>query len=153
MSDKNSKMTKASDNINEEDEQILEGFPKDIEEILEGMPEDQRKHVRQMVVSSFQMGGMIPTENTISKKITEDHITQFLEGSKINMEHSYAEKKQRKIFAVVAMILTMGFIIAIIVILKDNPDIMEKIIYTIAGLIAGAFGGYGIGKRKNSDDE
>lgn len=32
--------------------------------------------------------------------------------------------------------------------LKDNPDIMEKVIYAAGGLIAGPVGGYGIGKNK-----
>ena len=38
-----------------------------------------------------------------------------------------------------------------IVLLKDNPDVMEKIIYTVGGVIVGAFGGYGFGKNRNDD--
>lgn len=45
----------------------------------------------------------------------------------------------------------MAFIVVIILLLKDIPDIMEKIIYTIGGLAAGAIGGYGFGKFKNDE--
>lgn len=49
------------------------------------------------------------------------------------------------------MIVAMAFIIIIIVLLKDNPEIMEKIIYTVGGVVIGAFGGYGYGKNKSED--
>lgn len=45
----------------------------------------------------------------------------------------------------------MIFFIVVILILKDIPDVMEKIIYGLIGLVAGAFGGYGIGKNKRED--
>lgn len=45
----------------------------------------------------------------------------------------------------------MLFIIVIIIFLKDTPDVMEKIIYTAGGLIAGALGGYGFGKTKKDE--
>lgn len=121
-----------------------------LHEILEEIPEEHRKILRKM--TSIQMGGVFSPQNAISEKITPEHITQFLDGSKVEMEHRYEEKKQRKIFLGLMALLVMGVLIAIIVILKDTPDIMEKIIYAVGGLIAGAFGGYGIGKN-NQDDE
>ncbi len=39
----------------------------------------------------------------------------------------------------------------LIILLKDNPDIMEKIIYTVGGVVIGAFGGYGFGKNKGDE--
>ena len=47
------------------------------------------------------------------------------------------------------MTIIMIFLIVIIVLLKDNLYIMEKVIYAVGGVIAGAFGGYGFGKNKN----
>ena len=67
------------------------------------------------------------------------------------MKNSYAEKKQSKIFLFLSMLISMIFFVIVIVILKDKPDIMEKIIYTLGGLVAGAFGGYGFGKKKSDD--
>ena len=45
----------------------------------------------------------------------------------------------------------MVFFVILIILLKDNTDVMEKIIYTVGGVIAGAFGGYGFGKNRNDE--
>lgn len=47
--------------------------------------------------------------------------------------------------------LALVFFTAIIVLLKDNPDVLEKIIYSVGGVIVGAFGGYGFGRQKRDD--
>lgn len=122
-----------------------------IDEILEGVPEEHKKTIQKLIISSIQMRGMISSENEVAKKITEEHITQYLEGSKLEMENSYEEKKHKKILVFLTIFLTMAFIVVIILLLKDIPDIMEKIIYTIGGLAAGAIGGYGFGKFKNDE--
>ena len=124
----------------------------DLDEIFENIPKEKRHSIREhMQVAAIQMGGMFSPANDVSKKITEEHIKQYLEGSKSEMEHSYAEKKQQKIFILLTMFLTMVFLVVVIVLLKDIPNIMEKIIYTIGGIVAGAFGGYGIGKHRNDE--
>ena len=122
-----------------------------IDEILEGVPEEHKKTIQKLIISSIQMRGMISSENEVAKKITEEHITQYLEGTKLEMENSYEEKKHKKILVFLTIFLTMAFIVVIILLLKDIPDIMEKIIYTIGGLVAGAIGGYGFGKFKNDE--
>ena len=125
----------------------------ELDELLEAVPEEHRNSIKELMVSSasFQMGGMFPSPNPIAKKITEEHITQYLEGSKVDMENRYAEKKHQKVFLFLSMLLAMVFFIIVIILLKENPDVMEKIIYTAGGLVAGAFGGYGLGKNKSGD--
>ena len=46
----------------------------------------------------------------------------------------------------------MIFIIVLVFLLGDKADILEKVLYTIGGLIVGAFGGYGFGKTKRNDE-
>lgn len=133
-------------NDNDENKDIAE-----INEILESVPEEQKGTILKMMISSVQMKSMSSSENTISKKITEEHITQFLDVSKADMENSYAEKKQKKIFVFASLFLVMVFFVIIIILLKDIPDVMEKIIYSVVGLVAGAIGGYGYGKIKKDD--
>ena len=120
----------------------------DLFENLDDVPEEMRKEIEKLMVSSIQMRGMISPENNISKKITEEHITQYLDGAREEMNNNYIEKKHSKIFLFLTMLISMGFFIAVIAMLKDKPDVMEKIIYTVGGIVAGAFGGYGFGKRK-----
>lgn len=67
------------------------------------------------------------------------------------MKNSYAEKFQKKVFTFLTMLIAMIFFIVIIVLLKDKPDIMEKVLYAVGGVIAGAFGGYGLGKKQSNE--
>lgn len=122
-----------------------------IDDMIGNVSEEDRSVIEKMMISSVQMRGMISSENEVSKKITEEHITQYLEGSRADMEHSYDEKKQRKIFYFLIMTFAMIFFIVVIVLLKDVPEVMEKIIYTVGGLVAGAFGGYGVGRNRNDE--
>lgn len=91
-------------------------------------------------------------ETAVMNKITEEHISQFLTGSREEMQYSYKEKSQKKIFTLLALVLVMAFCVIIICLLKDSPDIMEKVLYTVGGVVAGAFGGYGYGKNRREDD-
>lgn len=124
-----------------------------IEEMLEGIPKEHRREIKELMVSSVQMGGMISSENTISKKITEAHISQYLEDSKIAMERHFEEKKHNKIFLGIITAMVMIFLIVLIVLLKDIPDVMEKIIYAAGGVVVGALGGYGFGKGRGREDD
>ncbi|MCI8293667.1 MAG: hypothetical protein HFH53_09090 [Hespellia sp.] len=85
------------------------------------------------------------------KKITPDHISQYLDGAELEMKNSYAEKFHRKIFTFSTMIVSMIFFVILVILLKDNPDVMEKVIYTVGGVVVGAFGGYGFGKNKSDE--
>lgn len=122
---------------------------------IENLPTDAKQLVEKMVVREFGMMGVshISQENEVAKKINEAHITNYLDGAREQMQNDYKERHEKKIYTIVLVLLALAFFITIIVLLKDNPDILEKIIYSVAGLIAGAFGGYGFGKHKSQDDD
>lgn len=150
MSD-NDKVSAKKDLVQNQSEDLENADAEELFETLEGVPEEKRKVIEQLMISSVQMSGRFSPENAISKKITEEHISQYLEGAREDMQKSYDEKKQKKIFMFFMLLLTMVFFVVVILILKDKPEIMEKVIYTLGGLVAGAFGGYGFGKRRNED--
>ena len=124
----------------------------ELSEVLEDMPPEVRKHVEKFMISSVQMGGIMRPENAISKKITEKHITEFLDGSRQQMKEEYKERHESKIFKCVILIIMLIFIIAVIVLLKETPQIMEMVLYTLAGVFGGALGGYGYGKTRRDDE-
>lgn len=127
-----------------------------IEALIEQLPEDKREQVQKLVIQeSFGMMGIgrLAPENELAKKINETHITNYLDGAREQMQNDYKEKHEKKIFTVVLVTLALAFFTAIIVLLKDNPDVLEKIIYSVGGVIVGAFGGYGFGKQKRDDDD
>ncbi len=122
----------------------------ELEEVLESVPPEHRKIIEKMIISSsVQMRSIVSPETDVMKKLTPEHISKYLDGAELEMKNSYSEKFHKKVFSVLSMTIIMIFLIVIIVLLKDNPDIMEKVIYAVGGVIAGAFGGYGFGKNKN----
>lgn len=127
-------------------------IPKEIDEALNSIPDkEQAKVVRSIM--SMQFGAISATpENAISKKITSEHITQYLTDSSKAMQESFKERRDDKIFKGVALFITLVFVVILIILLKDNPNVMEKIIYAIGGLVAGCLGGYGYGYRKGMDE-
>ena len=88
----------------------------------------------------------------LMKKMTSQNIDTFLEGQKAAMEYEFKESRENKIFLGIVVLLFMIFIIVLVFLLGDKPDILEKVLYTIGGLIVGAFGGYGFGKTKRNDE-
>ena len=63
------------------------------------------------------------------------------------MQKSYAERFHKKIFTFLTMIVAMAFFVVVIILLRDDTDVMEKVIYAVGGVCAGAFGGYGLAKK------
>lgn len=150
MEENKEQNTTSSHLIKAEDEDELEEAK--LDEVLENVSPEQRKIIeRMMISSSVQMRSVSSPETAVMKKITSDHISKYLDGAELEMKNSYAEKFHKKVFAFLTMIIAMVFIILIVILLKDKPDIMEKIIYTVGGVVIGAFGGYGFGK--NRDDQ
>lgn len=138
-----------NDGVKNEDAPINDA---EIEEVLESVPPEHRKVIeRMMISSSVQMRSIVSPEAAVMKKITEEHISQYLHGAEIDMKNSYTEKLHKKIYSFLSMLFAMIFFIIIIVLLKDVPDVMEKVIYTVGGVIVGAFGGYGFGKNHSED--
>ena len=75
---------------NKESAQVVEheaeeSLPEELSEALEEMSPEVRKHVEKFMISSVQMGGIVKQENAVAKKITEEHITEFLQDSKLQM--------------------------------------------------------------------
>lgn len=122
-----------------------------LDELLENMPEEHRRSVEKFFISrSVQMREIASPENTVMNKITAAHVSAFLDASREEMRHTYQEMKHRKIFTFATIVIAMIFFVIIIILLKDNPDVMEKVLYTVGGVVLGAFGGYGFGKNSNS---
>lgn len=143
---------------NDKETQLLDNVDKDnleeaeLEDVLESVPPEHRKVIeRMMISSSIQMRSISSPETAVMKKLTSDHISKYLNGAELEMKNSYAEKFHRKIFTFLTTIVAMVFFIFLVILLKDIPDVMEKIIYTVGGVVIGAFGGYGFGKNRNDE--
>lgn len=129
----------------------LKNAPDNIEEILEEIPVEERREVVKMVRMTMQMGKVMSPESGLIDKMTSEHITTYLEGQKEAMKNQFKENKENKFFALITLIVVLVFVVILVILLKETPDVMEKVIYTLGGLVTGALGGYGIGKAKKDD--
>lgn len=122
----------------------------ELEDVLESVPPEHRKVIERLMISSSIQSISSP-ETEVMKKLTPDHISKYLDGAELEMKNSYAEKFHRKVFIFLTMLVAMAFFIILVILLKDNPNVMEKIIYIVGGVVIGAFGGYGFGKNRNEE--
>lgn len=138
-------------NIPETKETKPERFENELDAILENMPKEDRHEVRKMIGLSMQMGGAISPQMELMKKMTPEHVSDFLDTQKKAMENQFKESRENKVFLFAVLLVTLAFVILLIFLLKDKPEVMEKVLFTLGGLITGLFGGYGIGKAKSSE--
>ena len=127
-----------------------EDIPEDISEILKNIPQEKRESA---LVQSVEMIGRYSPESVVLKKITPEHITKYLSDNGENMRLGYQERKQNKVFIFAIVVVALVFFTFLIILLKDQPALLENEIYAVGGLIAGAFGGYGVGKHRKKDDD
>lgn len=156
MEEKNVELPLDKNTVNKESDSEIAAtesvIPKEVDEALDAIPDkEQAKVVREMM--TMQIGAIsASSENTISKQIKSEHITQYLEDSRVAMQEEYRERHEDKIFKTFLLVIILIFIIVLIVLLKDKPDVMEKVIYAAGGLIAGCVGGFGYGYKKGKDE-
>ena len=125
-----------------------------LDEMINGMPEEAKEELIEGITAIQRTQSMsIPAEAIVMSKITEEHISDYLAASKENMQRTHDGKRDDKIFAGFLSVIALVFIIVVIVLLRDKPEIMEKIIYIVLGFLGGAAGGYGLGKRKESNGD
>lgn len=125
----------------------------DIDEILEDIPKEARHEVKKMIGMSMQMSGRLSPEYELMKKMTPENVSEFLEGQKLESQHQFQANRDNKILLGFSLVVVLIFIVVLVIILRDNPDTMEKVLYALIGLVTGLFGGYGFGRRKSEEDQ
>lgn len=120
------------------------------EAIEQASPEEMGTIMRQ--VSMAFMTGRNNPESQIAQKVSEEHISDYLRASEINMKKGFQERRETKIFVFALVVCGLFSFFLLISQLKDNPDLMEKVLYAVGGLITGAFGGYGFGSGKQKNN-
>ncbi|MCL2637169.1 MAG: hypothetical protein FWD48_02245 [Oscillospiraceae bacterium] len=122
--------------------------PDVLDEMLDDLPEERQKQIRKSVMTMMSVTSNNPMTD-IAKKIDGEHITAFLKESNENMRLSYKDRFQTKIIGIIVLVFVLLFLVIIVLVFKDSPDIVEKIIYATGGLVFGGLGGFGIAKYKS----
>lgn len=139
------------DKLLESGEDTNDTLGEEFDTFFENMPKEDRHVARKMLGMSMQVGGVISPQLEIMKKMTSDHISEFLQGQREATKFQFKENRENKIFFGFILIVMLAFVIVVIQLLKATPEIMEKVLYAAGGFIAGVIGGYGFGKTKSGD--
>jgi hypothetical protein len=131
----------------EDSSRVIDGVLADILE-SDASSKEKAKVVEMMMMSSSQQM-MTNGQSDISDKITEEHITKYLDGAEKNMTLGFKEETNKKWYNLAMVLLAIIILIFLVIFLKDTPDLLDKLITGIFSLIAGAIGGYGYGKNKS----
>lgn len=105
------------------------------------------------MISQFSMISRISPEAEVSKKVTSEHITTMLNTQDKAMEHTFQDNKEKRWFSMGLAVLACVMLIVVILLLKDNPDMMEKIITIVLSALLGGAGGYGFGFFRGKNDD
>jgi len=120
-------------------------------EVLEALPIEERGRVQSMMIQTMA-SGVMRSNNPISEKITSEHISKLIENSGIQDERDRKERKSEKNYQIIFLLIGLIFLGFLIVFLKDDKELLYKVIIAIISFI----GGFGIGKntnkRKNGED-
>lgn len=122
-----------------------------IDEILDALPQEQRRIIERTMVSSVAMITKSSPESEIANKITSEHITKMLENQEKAMDYSFKDEKYKNIFYGVIIFILLASTLCIILLLKDLPDTMERVLTVLITAVISGLGGYGIGKGNKED--
>jgi len=133
-----------------ENKEVTEQSPSIIPpEVLENIPEKERDRVKSFIEQSMTItSGIARNINPIANKITQEHITKIIDYSNDEDKRDREERKGERWHNYLVMVTALVFTFCLILIFKDNSQILIPL---ITGILAFA-GGFGIGKyyRKNN---
>ena len=107
-----------------------------------GVPE----RFRDIMAMAMQWG---PAPPPLADKITADHISTMLGTDRVKVDYDRADAREGRFFQLAAF-LGLGFFVLVLVwMLLRNGDaqLTRELIIGLSGLLAGAAGGYGIGRN------
>lgn len=70
----------------------------------------------------------------IAFQITEDHITEYLEGSREARMQRFKEEREKRILTAFELAAALASVVLVVYFLKDNPAILVNILYIIGAL-------------------
>jgi len=98
------------------------------------------------------------SESSVANKITEKHIEQMLDiqrsgvdNQRLGMELQVKDNDRNRLLALAVVLAILALAALVLILYKDQPDMVQKIIIPAITFIAGAGGGYGLGKSKRAE--
>ena len=118
------------------------------EDILEGIPEKERGRVAS-IIKQTMISGVMKRSNPIADKITSEHITQLISKSDVLDKRDRDERRSERNYNLLLIIIGLAFTGFLVVFLKNNEDLLIKIVIGIISFI----GGFGFGQSRKKKEE
>jgi len=118
------------------------------EEILEAIPAEDRGKVVS-IMKQLMFSGVMRKGNPISEKITEEHISKLIEKSDNQDVRDREERKSQRNYNLILLIIGLVFLGFLIVYLKEDKELLYKIIIAIISFV----GGFGIGRTSSKKED
>jgi multisubunit Na+/H+ antiporter MnhG subunit len=89
----------------------------------------------------------------LTEKITPEHIDKMLDIQSRQVDHDRSDRTEARTHRVTLVVIGCLFALVLVglLIYSDNDAIVEKVIIALISLVAGGFGGYGIGVRAREE--
>jgi hypothetical protein len=99
------------------------------------------------ILGLFDFG---PAPSPLGDKLTTEHISTILDINRQRISLDRASEKEGRWLHLAALVLFCGFVRLLVSILlaSGNDQLTEKVLLGIIGVVAGAMGGYGIGRSQ-----
>ncbi|HKP76483.1 MAG TPA: hypothetical protein VJT67_13225 [Longimicrobiaceae bacterium] len=124
------------------DEDDLSDVPPD------GSGESDRVGEILALFGQFGIGG--PAPSPVGDKLTPEHISTILDINRQRIGLDRASEKEGRWLHLAALFLFCAFVLLLVTILlsSGNDQLTEKVLLGLVSLVAGAMGGYGIGRSQ-----
>ena len=112
-------------------------------ELLDAVPEkDREKFIT--IFQEIMFSSITKSGNHLTDKLTPDHITSIISNSDTQDKRDRDERKGQRNHNLIIFAVSLVFLGFIIVFLKDDKELLYKIIIAIVSF----FGGVGVGKSR-----
>lgn len=118
------------------------------DEILESIPVEERGKVVSIFKQSM-ISGIMRRSNPIADKITPEHISKLIENSDEQDKRDRVERKGQQNYTLFLLITSLIFLGFLIVFLKNEQELLVKILLSIISFL----GGFGLGKSRIKKEE
>ena len=110
-------------------------------ELLEAVSDKDREKLI-TIIQETMFASVTKNSNSLTEKLTPEHITSIINNSDTHDKRDRDERKGQRKHHLLIFILSLAFLAFIIVFLKDDKELLYKIIIAIISFL----GGVGIGK-------
>ena len=123
-------------NVSEETKDIEE--TKAVEEKMVEIPEQKEKTESEQKESfiRFRKRSVASREEQILSRIKDEDLMKYLEmeHERLEMMQSIKEAREKRIFTMIQLLISLAAIVIVVFLLRDNPTVLVNILY-IVGII------------------